>query len=252
MADENKSDTLKESIQAAQDYEASFEDKVYFEAESEEEVKNGNVYKLTESILAERVAAGYMSQEAMDKQLKNIVDGEKNRADTYNDVVIAVNSTLGSMANAPMGTAYEIYTELGEELFNFYVSSKVGLMAKGLAGTSTAVSRKLDVKDLTDDVLAQLNKVEKFSTLSASTLMDIAEAVGGESAGAYNDAIATQEKVETEAIHASAEFKAAMKANSSLVQSGVMSEEEYQAAAKEYTRLGTKRQQKCLIVGLGT
>ena len=235
LSDENKSDTLKESMQAARDYEASFEDKVYFEAESEEEVKNGNVYKQTKSILAERVSAGNMSQEAMDKQLKNIVDGAKNSADTYNDIINGVMSTLGSMANAPLATSYEILTEAGEETVNFAVSSKIGLMAKGLAGTK-AISRKLDVKEITDDVLAQLDKVEKFAALSASTIMDIAEAVGGESAGAYNEAIATQEKVETEAIHASAEFNAAMKASNSLVQSGAMSEEEYQAAARAYTR----------------
>ena len=235
MSDESKSDSLNESVATLQKFQNSFEDEVYFEAKSREDIINSNNYKTMANSLAPAVANGSITPERRDKLLENMVEKGLRSPNTYNSLANGTAKFFGGLSEAPQAALFELSTELAEEGFNFWVSSKVGLAASGVLKTNAALGRRIDVKDLTEDVLQSIKKTQKWTTLTASTAMDIAEAVGGSAAEAYNDSVATQEKVETLAIQNSESYKAHIKATSKLVQDGTMTEDQFRESAKTYT-----------------
>ena len=236
MADESKSENLTNSIKNLQEFQANFEDKVYLEQRTTDEIKNSGGYQAIKRQLDMAVDNGSMTADRRDEILANNITDRKNNTDTYNSIINGAKEFFGGMAEAPLAFSHEAASELGEEAFSFFVASKIGLMAKGILKTSQAVGRKANVKDLTDDMLAQIDKAGNWVTAGGSQVLDLVEAVGGTTSEAYNSAVATQEKVETNAIRESDEFKALIKENSKLVESGAMTEDQFQQAAKDYTR----------------
>ena len=236
MADTASSEKLIASEKALQEFQDNFEDKVYFEQRTTEEIKNSSGYQAVKRELDRAVDSGSMTAERRDEILANNVADRKNNTDTYNEIANGAKEFFGGMAKAPLAFSKNLAGEVAEEGFSFLVGSKIGLAAKGILKTSQALGRRVDVKDLTDDILAQIDKAGNWVTAGAVAIQDTIESVGGSGSEAYNSAMATQEKVETEAIRESDEFKALIATNSKLVESGAMTEDQFQQAAKDYTK----------------
>ena len=235
MSDEASPQSLKDSATKLQEFQAKFEDKEYLGQKTKEETINSVRYKALKSQLDMAVLSGSLTAERRDELLANTVETRNDSANTYNSVLNGVSEFFGGLKEAPFATSFEAVTELGEEAFSFFVASKIGLAAKGVLKTSSALGRRVDVADITADTLAQIEKAGGWATVGGSLALDAAEAIGGSASEAYNGAMAAQEKVETLAIRDSAEYKAFIKANGLLVQSGAMTEEQYKQAAKDYT-----------------
>jgi uncharacterized protein YoaH (UPF0181 family) len=223
LSDASNTTAVKEGMEALREYNDAFQAKEYFEPTTAEEYRASALYK------AEVMKNG---EAAAEEWLKDQIEG----ANFLNSAINGTVKFFGGLKEAPEAALAELGSEIVEEVPNlaasFMAKSGVGALLK----SATAVGKKVDVKDLTDDVLEAINKAENFAGLATSTALDLAEAIGGSASEGFNSTLDTLRKVQAEEIIASAEFKAYKQSLGSQVQAGTLTAEQYRAEAEKYVQ----------------
>ena len=223
LSDASNTTAVKEGMEALREYNDAFQAKEYFEPTTAEEYRASALYK------AEVMKNG---EAAAEEWLKDQIEG----ANFLNSAINGTVKFFGGLKEAPEAALAELGSEIVEEIPNlaasFMTKSGVGALLK----SATAVGKKVDVKDLTDDVLEAINKAENFAGLATSTALDLAEAIGGSASEGFNSTLDTLRKVQAEEIIASAEFKAYKQSLGSQVQAGTLTAEQYRAEAEKYVQ----------------
>ena len=223
LSDASNTTAVKEGMEALREYNDAFQAKEYFEPTTAEEYRASALYK------AEVMKNG---EAAAEEWLKDQIEG----ANFLNSAINGTVKFFGGLKEAPEAALAELGSEIVEEVPNlaasFMTKSGVGALLK----SATAVGKKVDVKDLTDDVLEAINKAENFAGLATSTALDLAEAIGGSASEGFNSTLDTLRKVQAEEIIASAEFKAYKQSLGSQVQAGTLTAEQYRAEAEKYVQ----------------
>ncbi len=223
LSDASNTTAVKEGMEALREYNDAFQAKEYFEPATAEEYRASALYK------AEVMKNG---EAAAEEWLKDQIEG----ANFLNSAINGTVKFFGGLKEAPEAALAELGSEIVEEIPNLAAS----FMAKSGVGTllksASALGKKVDVKDLTDDVLEAINKAENWAGLSTSTALDLAEAIGGSASEGFNSTLDTLRKVQAEEIMASAEFRAYKQSLGSQVQAGTLTAEQYRAEAEKYVQ----------------